>query len=56
MKKSEVFVFASAHGRWRALPVHVAKVLVPTPVGVQNDTIERVEDLDVSTCVPRRGW
>eukprot|EP00964_Phaeocystis_antarctica_P086155 scaffold54527_cov69-Phaeocystis_antarctica.AAC.2 len=31
MKKSEVFVFASAHGRWRALPVHVAKVLVAAP-------------------------
>ena len=34
-------------GRWRPLPVHVAKVLVPAPVGVQHDTIERGQDLDV---------
>ena len=43
-------------GRWRTLVVHVTKILVPAPIGDQNDTIERVQDLDVPACVPRRGW
>eukprot|EP00964_Phaeocystis_antarctica_P023236 scaffold13003_cov70-Phaeocystis_antarctica.AAC.2 len=43
-------------GRWRALPVHVANILVPAPVGVQHDTIGRGKDLDVPACVSRRWW
>ena len=42
-------------GRWRALPVLVAIILVAAPVSVQHHAIRRGEDLDVPACGLRRG-